>query len=436
MSASDKKTWVNRLAVEGVNFKGYGTVPKYAMRDRELTITAKGIYAYFCAMSGSGNSTFPSLTTIRDHLKLGNRAYYTHRQYLIDQGYLSISPQERRGGEFSINLYTIVSNPKKFSDSVPQNEWQSEVYGTIVQDGIKSAGYGDIPKSVMQDDRMDIKAKAVYAYFASYAGSGKTAFPGVPQIIADLGISKTTYQKAMRTLQQLGYIVVTQKNGSGNGKEKRNGFGVNSYHLMNRPILAQPKNAQTVDAQARNAQTTDAQPVFTQTVGAQPKNAQTTNNTFSSKNTKLSKIHPKSITTAPDALAVDDGWDAEENEFELLLKENLDYDRQSARYPDTTRGRMEELILLMVSACEGEGKTVRIGGASLNKRRVRERFLSLTADHLLYVIECVDRKRGEIRNVRAYYLAALYHAPETMESYYDRRVREDMEGPGGGADSL
>jgi len=436
MSVPDKETWVNRLAVEGVNFKGYGTVPKYAMRDRELSITAKGIYAYFCAMSGSGNSTFPSLTTIREHLKLGNRAYYTHRQCLIEQGYLTISPQERKGGAFSINLYTIVSNPKKFSDAVPQNEWQSEVYGTIVQDGIKSAGYGDIPKSVMQDDRMDIKAKAVYAYFASYAGSGKTAFPGVPQIIADLGISKTTYQKAMRTLQQLGYIVVTQKNGSGNGKEKRNGFGVNSYHLMDRPILAQPKNAQTVDAQARSAQTKDAQPVSAQTTGAQAKNAQTTNNTFFSKNTKLSNTHPISINTASGTAFGEDRWDEEEDEFECILKESLDYDRLTTRYPEAVRGRMEELVLLMVSACEGEGRTVRIGGVALNKKKVRERFLSLTADHLLYVIECVDRKRGEIRNVRAYYLTALYHAPETMESYYDRRVREDLEGPGGGADSL
>jgi len=118
------------------------------------------------------------------------------------------------------------------------------------------------------------------------------------------------------------------------------------------------------------------------------------------------------------------------------LKESLDYDRLTTRYPEAVRGRMEELVLLMVSACEGEGRTVRIGGVALNKKKVRERFLSLTADHLLYVIECVDRKRGEIRNVRAYYLTALYHAPETMESYYDRRVREDLEGPGGGADSL
>ena len=124
MPVSNHAAWINRLEVEGVNFKGYGSVPKYAMRDRELSITAKGIYAYFCAMSGSGNSTFPSLSTIQNHLGLGNRAYYKHRQLLLDQGYLLVSSQERRGGEFTQNLYTIVSNPKKFAELAPQNDWQ------------------------------------------------------------------------------------------------------------------------------------------------------------------------------------------------------------------------------------------------------------------------------------------------------------------------
>ncbi|MBQ7539583.1 MAG: helix-turn-helix domain-containing protein, partial [Bacteroidaceae bacterium] len=346
MATPENATWANRLQVEGVNFKGYGTVPKYAMRDRDLTITAKGIYAYFCAMSGSGNSTFPSLPTIQAHLQLGNRAYYTHRQLLIDQGYLLVSSKERKGGEFAQNLYTLVSNPKKFADLVPKNDWQSEVYSSIVQDGIKSAGYGDIPRSVMQDDRMDIKAKAVYAYFASYAGSGKAAFPGVPQIIADLGVSKSTYQKAMRTLQKLGYIVVEQKNGCGNGA-KKNGFGVNSYHLIDRPSLTQPKNAQTVNAKTENAQTIGAQAVNAQTIDAQAINAQTTNNTFSSINTFFSKNNLSSINTEPPP-RIDDGWDSEENDFEIELKESLDYDNILIAHPGANINMIDEFILMMV----------------------------------------------------------------------------------------
>lgn len=430
MAVPENTAWADRLHVEGVNFKGYGSVPKYAMRDKDLSITAKGIYAYFCAMSGSGDSTFPSLATIQTHLQLGNRAYYAHRQQLIDQGYLLVSSKERISGEFSQNLYTLVSNPKKFAEKVPENEWQSVVYSTIVQEGIKSVGYGDIPRSVMQDDRMDIKAKAVYAYFASYAGSGKTAFPGVPHIIEDLGISKTTYQKAMRTLQDLGYIVVKQNNGCGNGV-KKNGFGVNSYHLIDKPDLTQPKNAQTVNAKAVDAksvksQTVSAQMVNAQTTIAQTMNAQTTNNTILTNNTLSSKTNQSSIATGPPR-KIDEGWDVEETEFEDELKRKLDYNNISKIHPNADMSMVDELILLMVSACEGSSSKIRIGREELPKKLVKKRFLSLEYDHLAYVRECVERKRGEIRNIRAYYLAALYHAPETMNCFYDNMVREDLE---------
>ena len=43
--------------------------------------------------------------------------------------------------------------------------------------GIDSKGYGKIPKLVMQDHNLTIEAKAIYAYFASYAGAGTNAFP-------------------------------------------------------------------------------------------------------------------------------------------------------------------------------------------------------------------------------------------------------------------
>ena len=63
------------LKVEGINFKGYGIVPKYAMTDPALTIEAKGIYAYFCSFSGRGSSAFPTRNTILSDLQIGKDAY-------------------------------------------------------------------------------------------------------------------------------------------------------------------------------------------------------------------------------------------------------------------------------------------------------------------------------------------------------------------------
>ena len=83
----DQSDYGDQLRVEGVCCKGYGTIPKAVMRDPDLSITAKAIYAYFAAMSGSGDSTFPSRETILSHIHLNKSTYLKHRQQLTEQGY-------------------------------------------------------------------------------------------------------------------------------------------------------------------------------------------------------------------------------------------------------------------------------------------------------------------------------------------------------------
>lgn len=75
---------------------------------------------------------------------------------------------------------------------------------------INSQGYGTIPKMVMQDQGVDIAAKALYAYFASFSGAGDTCFPSRKKICYDLGISKDTFTKYLKELTDRGYIKVEQ----------------------------------------------------------------------------------------------------------------------------------------------------------------------------------------------------------------------------------
>ena len=105
-------TLPDRLRLEGVNCLGYGVVPKYAMLDRDLSITAKAIYAYFCSMSGSGQTSFPGKETIQAHLKLGNEAYYKHREQLLEQGYLRIDRQRLNGREWSPTRRNSRTSPR------------------------------------------------------------------------------------------------------------------------------------------------------------------------------------------------------------------------------------------------------------------------------------------------------------------------------------
>ena len=75
---------------------------------------------------------------------------------------------------------------------------------------INSAGFGTISKLAMQDRRLHITAKAIYAYFNSYAGAGDTCFPSRNKICYDLGISADTFGKYLKQLCEYGYIKAQQ----------------------------------------------------------------------------------------------------------------------------------------------------------------------------------------------------------------------------------
>jgi hypothetical protein len=107
----------------------------------------------------------------------------------------------------------------------------------IVED-INSKGYGIIPKIVMQDKRLTIEAKAIYAYFCSYAGAGSQAFPSVAKIMFDLTIKKDRFYKHLKILKESGYISSEQKKGKGK-------FTNSIYTLISKVNLQCPDNANT-----------------------------------------------------------------------------------------------------------------------------------------------------------------------------------------------
>lgn len=97
--------------------------------------------------------------------------------------------------------------------------------------------YGILSKTLMKDRNIDIKGKAIYALLCTYAGSSRTAFPGVKLILADLGISKDTYYKHMGQLREHGYVRVRQENSSG-GQFKSNIYTLSP--CPNSPDAAKP----------------------------------------------------------------------------------------------------------------------------------------------------------------------------------------------------
>ena len=232
-----KQEFENILEIEGVNAKGYGIISQAAMFDTDLSIQSKAIYAYFVSYTDSGRTIFPKRETILSDLKMSKNAYYKYLKPLLDNGYIRISKAK---GFKNKNVYTICNNPAKvkcFAAGL-----SSEQESQLSLDGINANGFGFIPKLIMQDTRLSIKAKGLIAFFYSLVQAGCCAFPHRSTICIFLGLSKDTYYKALNELITYNYITVKQRH------TKNGQFSVNDYILNSNPSKTPcPKNCDNTE---------------------------------------------------------------------------------------------------------------------------------------------------------------------------------------------
>ena len=80
----------NKLDLKGVMSEGYGIIPKKVMKDEDLSIDAKAIYAFIASYAGAGNTSFPSVNLITDMLGISRQRFNKHRRLLEDKGYITI----------------------------------------------------------------------------------------------------------------------------------------------------------------------------------------------------------------------------------------------------------------------------------------------------------------------------------------------------------
>lgn len=108
-----------------------------------------------------------------------------------------------------------------------------------------------------------------------------------------------------------------------------------------------------------------------------------------------------------------------------LIRDNISLDDLlAARERD--RDLIQEIYSLIVEMVACRSTEVVIASSRYPTELVRSRFLKLRYDHILYVMDCLEKNTGKVRNIRKYLLAALFNAPATMDGYYRAEVRHDM----------
>lgn len=278
----------------------------------------------------------------------------------------------------------------------------------IQMQGVNALGFGIIPKMVMQDKRLTIQAKAIYSYFCSYAGAGKTAFPGRKKIMADLKISKECYYKHFNLLKEHGYIEAYQE------KDENGAFCRNVYTLIE--SIPCPKNQDTDEnSPCPKFRDTD----FRDTGKQDTNNNSIKNNSIYNKQSVSQEKEDK--TDGPDFA-----------EYVELIRENIGYDELALTHADDM-DLINEFVNIILDALLTEGGTVRINGENKPRELVKSNLMKLTYADMEYVLWQFKEHGERIKKKPQYILSMLYHSPMERNAHYTNCVKADW-GAGHGTD--
>ena len=106
------------------------------------------------------------------------------------------------------------------------------------------------------------------------------------------------------------------------------------------------------------------------------------------------------------------------------IKKNLDYDfymTNDVAYMD--KDLLKELFVIICDVVCTKSETIKISGYVYSCNYVRSKFLRLTSNHVMYVMDCIKNITTKIANIKAYLLVALFNAPSTIDHYYQQEVR-------------
>lgn len=73
-----------------------------------------------------------------------------------------------------------------------------------------------------------------------------------------------------------------------------------------------------------------------------------------------------------------------------------------------------------------KSSTVYVAGAVRDYQDVYRHLMNLDSSHVEYIAECINATTVSIKNPRAYMLACMYNAPETIGAYYETQAVIDM----------
>ena len=124
---------------------GYGIVSQLPMKDRELSIQAKGVYAYLVSCAGNDKQTYPTQEKMCYDLKIGK--VDTLKKYIKQiqaRGYIKIV-KTKKGNLHYRNVYLIATDTRTIEIWKREFEEGKEIEeAEVITENKKSLTYGKV----------------------------------------------------------------------------------------------------------------------------------------------------------------------------------------------------------------------------------------------------------------------------------------------------
>lgn len=111
--------------------------------------------------------------------------------------------------------------------------------------------------------------------------------------------------------------------------------------------------------------------------------------------------------------------------YQEVIRENIAYDQLVAETP-SDQPVLNEIVSLMTETICSRQATIRVAREHWPAGVVQSRLLKLDREHIRFVLDSMKENTTQIKNIRQYLLTALFHAPNTISSYYNARVNHDL----------
>lgn len=114
--------------------------------------------------------------------------------------------------------------------------------------------------------------------------------------------------------------------------------------------------------------------------------------------------------------------------YTKLIKDNIAYDEALCIDHKDNIEQINEIINIMAETVVFNDKPVKINGNYIPADIVKTKFLQINDMDIEYILKALSKNTTKIHNIKAYLIATIFNAKNTVNNYYNAEVMHDMYG--------